>query len=68
MQMKRVIQRPFEPSHFHTNGHTGGAFGEENIITVAEVFLVVKTLQARKAAGWDEILPEMLKTLKEELF
>jgi len=40
--------------------------GEENSITATEVFLVVKTLKAVKAAGCDEIRPEMLKALDRE--
>jgi len=40
--------------------------GEESTITAAENFLAVKTLKAGEAAGCDEILPEMLKTLNRE--
>jgi len=41
---------------------TRGAFGGKNTITAAEVFLDVKALKSGKAAGCDEIRPEMLKT------
>jgi len=37
--------------------------GEENTITEAEVFLTVKTLKAGKAAGGEEIRPEMLEAM-----
>jgi len=40
--------------------------GEENTITAAEVSLAVKTLKAGKAAGCDEIRPEMLKALNRD--
>jgi len=37
--------------------------GEENTITAAEVFPTVKSLKAGKAAGCNEIRPEILKVL-----
>jgi len=65
-QMQRLFQISFKTSHYchyYTIGHIGGRglhLEEENIITSAEDFLAVKTL---KAAGCDDILPEMLKSL-----
>jgi len=50
--MGRVFQRPFEPSHFHTIGHIGGAFvgGKGN---EAEVTLALKTLKAADSGRSD---------------
>ena len=62
-QVKRVFQDLLEPGQHYTTEHTRGTFGEENTITAAEVFLAVKTL---KAAGCDEIRPEMLETLNRD--
>jgi len=39
---------------------------EENTITATKVFPVVKTLKARKAAGCDEMRPEMIKALNRD--
>jgi len=61
--VKRVFQDLLEPGQHYTTEHTRGTFGEENTITAAEVFLAVKTL---KAAGCDEIRPEMLETLNRD--
>ena len=47
----------------YTIRHTGGAFREENTVTATEVFLVVKTLNAWKTAGCDEIRQELHKSL-----
>jgi len=63
--MGRVFQRTFEPSHFHTVGHTGGTFGEEKNITAVKVFPAVKILNAGKASGCYEIRSEMLKALEQ---
>jgi len=43
-------------------------FGEENTINAAEVFLAFKTLKSGKAAGCDEIWPEMLEALNQRVF
>jgi len=51
--MERVFQRSYKPSHCRTIGNTEVHLGEENTVTVTQVFLVVKTLLA---AGCDEIL------------
>jgi len=67
--MERALPRSFEPSHYHIIGHTRGTFGEENTIThAAKVFLVVKTLKIGKAAGFNEIRPEMFKALNGVLW
>jgi len=65
--MERIFQRSFNPSHYHTTGHTGGEvhLGEENTITEAKAFPAVKTLRAGKVAACDEIRPEMLKALNQ---
>jgi len=59
--MERIFQRSFKLGHYHTTGHTRGTSGGENTTTAPEVFLAVKTLKAGKAAGCNEICPEILK-------
>ena len=56
--MERVFQKSFDPSHYHTIRHTG----------VSKVLLLVKTLKAGKAAGCNEIRPEIHKALNRGVF
>ena len=56
--MERVFQKSFDPSHYHTIRHTG----------VSKVLLLVKTLKAGKAAGCNEIRPEIHKTFNRGVF
>ena len=41
-------------------------FGEEAVLTGSEVSTAIKALKSGKAAGEDEIRPEMLKALNRE--
>jgi len=52
------------PRHSDTSRHARGAFWGENTIIATEVFMAVKKLKSGKAAGCDEIRPEMLEDLK----
>ena len=47
---RESILKSFEPSHYDIVGHTEGTFREGKYISPAEVFLIVKTLKASKAA------------------
>ena len=40
--------------------------GEEEVFTAAEVTTAIKGIKSRKAAGEDEIKPEILKALTRE--
>ena len=60
--MERVVQIPFETSHYLIR-HTRDTFGLGKYNNCSfEVFLAVKTL---KTAGRGEIWAEMLKTLDQ---
>jgi len=62
--MKGVFQISFKPSYYHIIGYTGD-LGEENAITTAEIFLVVKTC---KAADSDETDLKCSKSRIEQFF
>ena len=55
--LKRVPLTPSDLQNVHC--------GKENTITASDVFFDVKTLKGWKAAGCDEIRPEMIKSIEE---
>jgi len=63
--MKGDFQRCFITRHHHNAGYTRGTFREENTIMVAGVLQSVKTLNAAKGVGYDEMQLEMLEALNQ---
>jgi len=58
--LKQVIVTPPDTHDVH--------LGEESIITEVEVFIAVKKLKAREAAGCKEIRPELFNALDRVLW
>jgi len=56
--MEKVFKRSFQPSHYHAISQMG-----EGYLSATEVFLAIKVVKTEKAAGCDDIPPEMLKAL-----
>ncbi|CAF3333272.1 unnamed protein product [Rotaria sp. Silwood2] len=63
---KEYFAELYNPSSGHNNNVNEKVSGGSNDITMAEVASAIKSLKSGKAAGIDEIRPEMLKTLNDD--
>ncbi|CAF1505717.1 unnamed protein product [Rotaria sordida] len=63
---KEYFTELYNPSSGHNNNANEKVSGGSNCITMDEVASAIKSLKSGKAAGIDEIRPEMLKTLNDD--